>query len=111
MKLQRSGTTSLNPKRTIAFDPQVRPVYSHLEPIVDVLLQNGNYLAHKYRWGENRTGAFCHLSEDLDFDLIERSFEIPSIIRLLRDSNTIECDVSWATILGGYSKLRLIRTR
>jgi hypothetical protein len=92
----------MSTKRTIAFDPSVRPIYSHLEPIVNLLLAHGNRSAHDYVWGENRTGPFCHLREALNFDLIERSFEIPSFIRLLKDGNSIECDASWATIVGGW---------
>jgi len=91
----------MNTKTTIAFNSATRPVYSHLEPVVDILLENGNKLARDYKWGENRTGFYCLLQKPIDFDLIERTFEIPSYVRLDRQSSVIECDLSWVTIRGG----------
>ena len=61
----------------LVFDPAVRPVYAHLEPIVDLLLKGGNKLALPYRWGENRTGYFCFLEKPIDFTLIESAFLLP----------------------------------
>ena len=49
---------AVNSKRMINFDPRARPVYSHLDPIVDLLLGNGNRLSYEFRWGENRTGFY-----------------------------------------------------
>lgn len=86
--------------KTISFDPETRPVYAHLEPIVDLLLQSGNELARPYRWGENRTGFFCYLAEAIDFDLIESTFALPKTVRLARSKGSIECDVTWASIKG-----------
>lgn len=91
----------MNTKSEIIFDPTARPVYLHLEPIVDLLLANGNQLSREYRWGENRTGFYCFLKRSLDFDLIERTFELPSFVRLNREEDAIECDRTWATIRGG----------
>jgi hypothetical protein len=93
----------LSTKRIITFDSRIRPVYSHLDPIVDLLLANGNRLAHEFKWGENRTGFFCHLRKDLDFDLIDKTFELPPFVRQHRENNSIECDKTWATIVGGMS--------
>jgi hypothetical protein len=87
-------------KKKILFDPCTRPVYSHLEPIIDLLLGQGNTLAHKYRWGENRTGFFCHLAKPIDFKLIEASFELPPWVRLTGERDAIECDKTWTTIQG-----------
>lgn len=88
----------------VTFDSSVRPVYSHLEPIVDLLLRSGNRLARDYRWGENRTGYFCFLQYPIDFELIESSFELPEFIRLDRENDAIECDQTWASIRGGMRK-------
>jgi hypothetical protein len=87
-------------KIEIVFHPDLRPVHAHLEPIVDLLLASGNQLAHGYRWGEDRTGFFCHLARPIDFDLIEATFTLPSGIRLDRAGDVLECDLSWATIRG-----------
>ena len=94
----------MSKKRQITFDSKVRPVYSHLEPIVDLLLTNGNSLSHEYRWGENRTGFYCHLQHRLDFDLIESTFEFPSFVRLNRQNDSVECDQTWASIVGGMPR-------
>jgi len=88
-------------KTKINFDPSVRPVYFHLEPIVDALLAAGNSLARPYRWGENRTGYFCFLSQPIDFGLVAKEFEIPDFVRLNEADGSIECDRTWTTIRGG----------
>ena len=89
---------------SIPFDPQVRPVYAHLEPVVDLLLQHGNELALPYRWGDNRTGYFCHLAKPIDFALIECDLALPSHVRLSREEDSVECDVTWASIRGSMKQ-------
>lgn len=89
---------------SIPFDPLVRPVYAHLEPVVDLLLQHGNELALPYRWGENRTGYFCHLVKTIDFELIESELVLPSHVRLSREEGSVECDVTWASIKGSMAQ-------
>jgi hypothetical protein len=91
----------MNSKTQITFDSSVRPVYSHLEPIVDLLLAHGNRFAREYRWGENRSGFYCLFQYPLDFELIENTFELPEFIRLDRQNNAVECDKTWASIRGG----------
>ena len=87
-------------KTKLLFDPRARPVYSHLEPIVDLLLDHGNALAREYRWGENRTGFYCFLARPIDFKLVEASFDLPSCIRFIGERDTIECDKTWTSIQG-----------
>jgi len=93
----------MNDKKLIVFDDNARPVYLHLDPVVDLLIQNGNKLARDFRWGENRTGFYCFFQKPLDFGLIERSFHIPDFIKLYPQDDAIECDKSWVTIKGGIS--------
>ena len=88
----------------LVFDPAVRPVYAHLEPIVDLLLKSGNKLALPYRWGENRTGYFCFLEKPIDFTLIESAFLLPPNVRLAREEGSVECDTTWASIKGGMAR-------
>lgn len=102
------GERIMSEKKLIVFDSRVRPVHSHLDPIVDLLIQHGNLLARDFRWGENRTGFYCFLQHPLDFDLIEKYFEIPSFIRFDHQNDAIECDYSWATIKGGMEIKRLV---
>lgn len=90
-------------KSEITLNPLARPIYLHLEPIVDLLLTNGNELSLKFKWGENRTGFYCFLKHPLDFDLIERIFNIPSFVRLDKEGDAIECDRTWTTIRGGMA--------
>nr|WP_199042400.1 hypothetical protein [Dyella sp. ASV24] len=88
-------------KADIAYNPSIRPVYLHLEPIVDLLLAHGNELSKEYKWGEDRTGFYCALKRPLDFERIETTFNVPSFVRFDRDGDVIECDKTWATIRGG----------
>jgi len=94
----------MSEKRRIQFDSKVRPVYSHLEPIVDLLLDNGNGLSHDYKWGEDRTGFYCHFRLPLDFELIEKAFELPPFVTLNRQSDSVECQRTWASIVGGIPR-------
>jgi hypothetical protein len=87
-------------KQPIVFDHDARPIYSHLEPIVDWLLDQGNRLSHAYRWGADRSGYFCHFKNTLDFDLIEVTFDLPPYVRINRETLSIECDQSGARITG-----------
>jgi len=89
---------------SIPFDPSVRPVYAHLEPVVDLLLRHGNELALPYRWGENRTGYFCHLAKPIDFALIESELVLPSHVRLSREEGSVECEVTLASIRGSMAQ-------
>jgi hypothetical protein len=55
-----------------------------LDPIVDLLLTQGNQLAEPYRWGSNPTGYFCLLTHPIDFELIESTFDLPNAVVLDR---------------------------
>ena len=67
----------MNSKIRIDYDAAARPVYLHLEPLVEKLIENGNAVATtQYRWGENRTGWFCQLSKPIDFAFLEQIFDI-----------------------------------
>ncbi len=85
-------------KPSIHFDLSARPVYSHLEPIVDLLITHGNSLSGDLRWRENRTGFFCVLLNPIDFDLVSATFDIPSFIRFDYENGAIECDQTWSSI-------------
>jgi len=85
-------------KKEIIYDSSTRPVYTHLRPIVLLLLSAGNELAKDDEWGEDRTGYYCLLRRPIDFDLIEAQFAIPEFIRLERGHSCVECDKTWASI-------------
>lgn len=67
-----------------------RTPYSHLAPVVDFLLKNGNSSAHDFIWGVNRTGYFCHLSKPIDFELLLGNFEFPDTILINRKEQLID---------------------
>ncbi len=67
------------------------PDYSHLNPIVNFLIQNGNQSINTYIWGNNRTGYFCHLEKDIDFDGISEKFILPPSIKVDIKNQTIDC--------------------
>ncbi|WP_159076047.1 hypothetical protein [Microvirgula aerodenitrificans] len=66
-------------------------LHAHLEVVVDYLLANGNSLAHAYRWGSNRDGYFCHVSNPINFDELIAVFEFPPTIILGKEQNVIYC--------------------
>ncbi|MCC8442380.1 hypothetical protein LN449_07630 [Xanthomonas cannabis] len=75
-------------------------VYSHLDPVVDYLLDSGNGLAHAYRWGSNREGYFCHLLRPIDFNSLLQVFDFPDEIVVAVDNNVIYaektgCIIKW----------------
>lgn len=78
----------------IKIDPYPAPgelPYSHLQPIVDFLLENGNKSANAFLWVNNRTGYFCHLKKDIDFVRIKKNFEMPGSIKLNEVTQTVDC--------------------
>jgi hypothetical protein len=72
--------------------------YSHLQPILDYLIENGNSSVNTYLWGSNRTGYFCHLKNDIDFDGIRKDFDLPNSIKLNESTQTIDCFNTYAVI-------------
>lgn len=75
-----------------------KPEYSHLQPIVDFLLEGGNKSSNSFLWGNNRTGYFCHLKEEIDFKGILDNFELPESIKLDEKSQTIDCFNTYSMI-------------
>lgn len=66
-----------------------QPLWTHLEPVVEYLLANGNRLSYEYRWGSTREGFYCHVVLPIDFDGLEREFLFPPTIILGRAGNVI----------------------
>lgn len=81
----------MNKIRVLDDAPAGQPLHAHLEPVVDYLLANGNSLAHTYRWGSNREGYFCHVSNPIDFDGLEAAFEFPPTIVFGKERNVVYC--------------------
>lgn len=74
-------------------------VCTHLQPILKVLEDNGNVV-------DRKTGIICDkgdgnillVEESIDFELIRKSFEIPSFIVLEDDKNRVFCSKCWCSI-------------
>lgn len=77
---------------------QGEALYSHLQPIVDFLLAGGNKPSSRFLWGNNRTGYFCHLKNDIDFEGVKDNFELPDSIKLNEGAQTIDCFHTYSLI-------------
>lgn len=75
-----------------------QPSFTILEPILQLLLSEGNELATDYRWGSNPTGYFCLLKNNIDFELIERTFDLPPSIQLMKEYGTVDYGLGTAII-------------
>lgn len=75
-----------------------KPRYTILEPILQLLLLHGNELATSYRWGSNATGYFCLLKHPIDLDLVERFFELPPSIQLIKEFGEVDYGLGTAVI-------------
>lgn len=80
-------------------DPQVP--YSHLEPIVDTLLADGNKIHGPAKFFRDTDGWRCDLKNPINFALIEKMFELPQTITLSREHGSILCHTTWIEIQGG----------
>ena len=78
--------------------------YFHLQPVIDYLLSKNNVSHNDFLWGNNRTGYFCYLEKDIDFDDLLSQFEFPDTIKINKEMQTIDCFTTYSTIKGGMSK-------
>ena len=78
--------------------------YTHLEPLVQALIDHGNPLAKE---GPNG-GLFCptqggwvaYLSERIDWAWVAETFELPERLRYKPDDDEIVDHKNWVSILG-----------
>jgi len=75
-----------------------QPEYSHLQPVADFLLEHGNKSSNSFLWGNNRTGYFCHLESDIDFEALKSNFHFPDSIKINEKTQTIDCFNTYAVI-------------
>ncbi|TEW45740.1 hypothetical protein [Psychromonas algicola] len=69
-------------------------VYSHMEPIVDFLLQNGNELFYtNSKWGSDRTGYLCWLKKPIDKALVLANFNLPETIKM-SETGDMDCYIT-----------------
>lgn len=78
--------------------------YYHLQPVVDYLLSKGNISHNDFLWGGNKTGYFCHLEKDIDFDDLSSVFEFPDTIKINKKEQAIDCFTTYSLIKGGMGE-------
>lgn len=77
-------------------------VCSHLKPILEFLERNGNSYDHNTpNFTDKGGGATRFIRESIDFDHLEKVFEIPSFIKLNRDEKAVVCTRCWCVIAEG----------
>lgn len=80
-------------------NPQ-RP-YAHLQPIVDVLVENGNEITtDPAGFYLTQGGWVCDFRYPIDYALLEAAFVLPSTVHFGQKVNAVLCDRSWAEIRG-----------
>lgn len=80
------------------------PDYAHLQPVVDFLIGRGNTSVNDYLWGVNRTGFFCHLANEIDFEELRANFTFPDSVKLNAEEQSIDCHNTYSVIRGGKGK-------
>ncbi len=73
--------------------------YSHLEPMVDALLESGNRTVGS-KFYLDQDGWRSDLEKPINFKLIEETFELPKSIVLSRGNDSILCHNTWIEIKG-----------
>lgn len=74
----------------------------HLDQLVDVLVLHGNSIQRgAAKWRSDQGGWYTQLEKPIDFDLIEKVFDLPSSIHLQRAYDSIFCAKTWCYIRGG----------
>lgn len=84
--------------RIQAYPNEGEPDYAHLNPVVEFLIKNGNSSANEYIWGCNRTGYFCHLNRDINFDGLREVFIFPESVKLDEVNHSIDCFNTYSII-------------
>lgn len=90
MSKQKINAASTDPKRPL----------SHLEPIVQALISNGNRPLSPDWFSLDQDGWHCLLEQPIDFDLLLSRFEFPSSVNLSRANDAILDTLSWVEIKG-----------
>ena len=75
-------------------------VCSHLQPILELLSRDGNSFDDSSPLDKRRGGSTRLVAKPIDFELIERYFEIPKFIELNRAVRSVICRKCWCDIAG-----------
>jgi len=92
-------------KKTISPLPDdPRRPFSHLEPLIDALLEDGNELIKGSKFYLDRDGWRSDLKYPINFQILKDKFVIPSSILLSEEHDSILCKNTWIEIKGGAVK-------
>lgn len=83
--------------------PDGAPPYTHLEPIIDALVEAGNEIAGPEKFYLARDGWLGDLRNPIDFALVRQRFELPPTIELWPTEDSILCRYTWTSIRGGIT--------
>ena len=73
-------------------------VCSHLKPILELLVQHGNAFDASNPLDISRGGSTRFVEKPIDFQLIQRTFEIPSFIELNPGERAVICRKCWCDL-------------
>ncbi len=76
-------------------------VCSHLQEILDLLVEHGNSFDHSLPLERLRGGSTRFVAKPINFDLIERTFELPKFIELNKGQHCVICRRCWCDIAEG----------
>jgi len=74
--------------------------YSHLQPLVDAMIEAGNEPVRDGGFYMDRDGWRCDLKRSIDFQLLANKFEFPKSIILSEPLDKIFCQNTWVEIKG-----------
>lgn len=77
------------------------PPYSHLEPLVEFLIERGNKINGPTRWRNTPSGWLCSLLLPIDAGILRRDVVLPPSIQFDEGNNAVGCQLTWCTIMGG----------
>jgi len=76
-------------------------VCSHLQPILDLLKENGAILTNGMRLYTDKGGAHTlKLKSKINFNLLRSEFELPNFVELSEEYKSIICRRCWCDIEG-----------
>lgn len=94
-------------KRVLRLGDPNQP-WTYLQPLIDILVRGGNravFTTPDHGCFVPTPGGWdCYLYDRIDWDLIQREFELPSTIGYSAEGDFIGDDSSYTTIFGSYNR-------
>jgi hypothetical protein len=109
LRTLRLGDYLSTMRTKIAVEPVSGEVpYAHLQPIVEALIEAGNEpspavggrVPNRIGFYQDKDGWRCDLLHPIDFELLDRKFELPSSLSLNFGADSISDGLTWIEISG-----------